>query len=79
MTDTAGSLMVEKYAAGAPDEVKTEATRRLDGWLEQDIKYIARGRMPPVNALHKSGAAGILYQWLEPGLAGVPEVSDGLH
>lgn len=66
--DTAvDDAVIEKYAPDAPDVVKTEAKRRHNAYLAQDIKYLARGRSPQPGALVKSGAAALLYPWRVPG------------
>ena len=74
------SALVERYAPGAPDAVKDEATIRVVGWLAE--RYYALSaeeigetefRQSPsgVNALYHSGASGLLAPWRQHGLGAV--------
>ena len=68
-----GRLMVEKWAAGAPDEVHDEACIRLCGYLlqrperertqrqgENEVRVVYDGLE---RAMQRSGAAGMLSSW----------------
>ena len=68
---------VDRYAAGAPQEVKDEAAIRLAGWLhgspKSDFMPTSVGPLdftwrPTVsrNALRQSGAMGLLAPWHRP-------------
>lgn len=76
MTDTVGSIVTENFAADAPDELKTEAGRRLNAATKQSREEIYRGRTPSMNFLIGSGALALLYPWHHLGVAGEFEDED---
>ena len=70
--ETAAAL-VERYAPGAPDAIKCEATIRCAGWLRGAPAYGARSESEgdittaytpsATGALRASGAMGLLTPW----------------
>ena len=67
--EAAATAVVEDYAEDADDDLKTIAINIYKNWLNAGIRDYARGRLAPVNGLHKSGVAGMLYRSYRPGLA----------
>jgi len=63
---TAGQLIVERYAPGAPDLVKEKAAGRVDAYLAKSYDKINMGRSAPPGVLVKSGASSILWLWRVP-------------
>ena len=62
---TAGA-MVLKYAAGAPESVREQATLRTAALLWYHRGPGPEGRIRRINALSDSGAKGILSAWRRP-------------
>ena len=69
----AASAAIERYAPGAPQAVRDEATVRMAGYLAQsDFGSVVKESIGPqdveyavnhANAFRNSGAAGLLSRW----------------